>query len=166
MAQPISVDPKVEISKLLQTHKFEEAFNAALSASNLELVTWLCSQLDPSTIFSPAPTSSSSSPSPAISQPVLLSLIQQLGFDLSKETGMKLAWLKEAAIAMDPQDFIIQNHAPNVLSTLLNNLEACLPKFVKAPHHLHGSSGNLTKEVKVLMHIVNSLKTEISAVNE
>ncbi len=38
-----------------------------------------------------------------LSQQVLLSLLQQLGCDLSREPVTKLSWIKDAAVALDPQ---------------------------------------------------------------
>ena len=40
---------------------------------------------------------------PVLSQQVLLSLLQQLGYDLSRESRTKLAWIRDAALALDPQ---------------------------------------------------------------
>lgn len=58
----------------------------ALSASNLSLVIWLCGQIgDPRVVFSAQP----------LSQPVLLSLVQQLGYDLESDVMLKFRWLHE-----------------------------------------------------------------------
>ena len=38
-----------------------------------------------------------------LSQQVLLSLLQQLGYDLSREPVTKLNWIKDTAVALDPQ---------------------------------------------------------------
>lgn len=46
--------------------------------------------MDPHAVFSMRPL--------PISQYVLLSLIQQLGFDLTKDTELKLNWLREAGL--------------------------------------------------------------------
>ena len=35
---------------------------------------------------------------------VVLSLVQQLGFDLDRQTALKLAWLRDAAMGLDPSD--------------------------------------------------------------
>eukprot|EP01097_Dermamoeba_algensis_P000421 TRINITY_DN1146_c0_g2_i1.p1 TRINITY_DN1146_c0_g2~~TRINITY_DN1146_c0_g2_i1.p1 ORF type:complete len:206 (-),score=54.22 TRINITY_DN1146_c0_g2_i1:189-806(-) len=146
-----SNDPKSEVSRLLVNEKYEQAFDTALSASNLDLVTWLCSQVNPGVVFSSTP--------PVLSQAVLLSLMQQLGVDLTRDTAMKLHWLREAALALNPPDVLVQNHGPAVLSILLHNLEENFPKFAK--HH-----NPCAKDFKVLMHLINSIKTEISAANE
>ena len=38
-----------------------------------------------------------------LSQQVLLSLLQQLGYDLSRDSTTKLTWIRDAALALDPQ---------------------------------------------------------------
>lgn len=40
---------------------------------------------------------------PVLSQQVLLSLLQQLGYDLSRDSTTKLTWIQDAALALDPQ---------------------------------------------------------------
>ena len=47
-----------------------------LTLEDVGMVAWLCSQVDPGSLLSHRP--------PALSQQILLSLIQQLGYDLFK----------------------------------------------------------------------------------
>ena len=66
--------------------RYEEAFDVALSASNLSLVTWLCGHIgEPRSVFT----------GQSLSQPVLLSLVQQLGYDLESDVMLKFRWLHE-----------------------------------------------------------------------
>ena len=65
--------------------RYEDAMNKVLSQNNVELAVWLCQQLDMGIL--------AQEPLP-ISQAVLLSLLQQLGYDLSK-VGL---WLLLAAL--------------------------------------------------------------------
>lgn len=53
----------------------------ALSAANLDLVTFVCETVNPSQVFNQTPC--------PLQQPVLLSLIQQLSADLGANTEMK-----------------------------------------------------------------------------
>lgn len=66
----------------MKKHQFEEAFNIALSTENLQLVLFLCQEIPPEDLFdiSPCP----------LSQPVLLSLIQQLSVDLIDSLEIKI----------------------------------------------------------------------------
>jgi enhancer of mRNA-decapping protein 4 len=40
-----SLDPTIELTRLVSEHKLEEAFNKALSLSNVAIVSWLCMQV-------------------------------------------------------------------------------------------------------------------------
>jgi hypothetical protein len=40
-----SLDPTIELSRLLKEGKLEEAFNKALSLSDVAVVSWLCMQV-------------------------------------------------------------------------------------------------------------------------
>lgn len=41
---------------------------------------------------------------PMLSQPVLLSLLHQLSFDLPKKPSLKLSWIRDAAMALNAGD--------------------------------------------------------------
>ena len=62
---------QMDIVNMLRKGAFNEAFQTALSARNLELVVKTCEMVNPCQIFSQTPC--------PLSQSVLLSLIQQLG---------------------------------------------------------------------------------------
>lgn len=56
--------------------RFEEAFNQVLHIGDVDLVDWLCGQVEPGDLFNREPV--------PLSQGVLLSLVSQLSTDLSK----------------------------------------------------------------------------------
>jgi len=56
--------------------RYEEAFGRVLDMADVSRVTWMCQQLDPAQLLNMEPL--------PLSQSVLLSLMQQLGSDLSK----------------------------------------------------------------------------------
>ena len=68
---------------MLHEKQFDTAFNVALSTSDLNLVTYVCQQVSADDVFD----SNAQSP---LSQPVLLSLIQQLSVDLQDEIELKI----------------------------------------------------------------------------
>lgn len=72
---------QAQISKLASTGHVNEAFQQALSASDLNLVVYLCDKLNPETLFRQNPC--------PLQQAVLLSLIQQLSADMSNHTDLK-----------------------------------------------------------------------------
>ena len=56
--------------------RYEQAFNDALSAEDVDIVIWLCTHLDPAEVLSRQPAK--------LSQTIILALIQQLGQDLQQ----------------------------------------------------------------------------------
>jgi enhancer of mRNA-decapping protein 4 len=79
------LDPQAQLATILsltQKGKYNEAFQQALSASDLQLVVKLCERVNPQQLFGQG-----ASP---LQQPVLLSLIQQLSADLGTNTDLKI----------------------------------------------------------------------------
>ena len=67
--------------KLVEESQFNKAFEEALTAANLSLVMFLCKQLDTQVVFQ--------NPGCQLSQPIILSLIQQLSVSLEEDTETK-----------------------------------------------------------------------------
>jgi enhancer of mRNA-decapping protein 4 len=135
-----SLDPTIELNRLLRGGMLEEAFNKALTAGDLQIVFWLCHQLDPVALLSADP--------PPVSQGVLLSLVQQLSSDLSKNTGDKLRWIKEATLVLNPRDPVIGPHMHSFLELAYQNC-----------HHQMGVSKDPSEQVtlRLVIHVINSL---------
>ena len=68
-----------DIQRYIRSQEYNSAFEVALSTSDLQLVVSLCQQLSPDDVID----------SP-LSQPVLLSLIQQLSVNLQEHLELKL----------------------------------------------------------------------------
>lgn len=68
--------------RLIAEQKYNQAFEVALSTSDLKFVMFLCQQLNPDDVFDKTPC--------PLSQPVLLSLIQQLSVDLQDQLELKI----------------------------------------------------------------------------
>ena len=68
--------------KCLQSQEINSAFELALSTSDLPLVMFLCQQVSPEVVFDKDPC--------PLTQPVLLSLIQQLSVDLKEHLELKI----------------------------------------------------------------------------
>merc|ERR1712032_1401270 len=75
----------------IQAGRIEAAFQAALSASDLQMVVFTCELLNTTQVFNSATC--------PLSQSVLLSLIQQLSVDLGDKTEVKHASLKQYIMA-------------------------------------------------------------------
>ena len=75
--------PDLSIPCMGVMSRFEEAFNQALHIGDIDLVDWLCEQVDPGDLCSREP--------PPLSQGVLLSLVSQLSTDLSQASCLILS---------------------------------------------------------------------------
>ncbi|CAM6073454.1 unnamed protein product [Sphagnum tenellum] len=137
-----SLDPTIELTRLVSEGKLEEAFNKALSLSNVAIVSWLCMQLDEAVVFSTVPL--------PLSQGVVLSLVQQLGCDLSNDTGRKLSWIREAALVLNPNDPVLAPHMRPFLEQLYQNLHRQL---------IHTTVPGDQANLRLVIHVVNSLLT-------
>ena len=102
--QPQPMDIWKEIGFLCQAQRFEEAFTKAVSASDGDVALFACKSADSSAVFNGEV---------ALSQPILLCLMQQLGAVLVSTANPDdfktvLAWLQEIAVTIDPTNENIQ----------------------------------------------------------
>lgn len=85
---------------------------------------------------------------------MLLSLLQQLAYDISKDTAFKLAWIDDVVAAIDPTDQNIVAHGSPIYDEVLKTLSVesndkrttkntmqHLHKYSRISH-LHGSKMN------------------------
>jgi hypothetical protein len=133
---------KFDVEQMVKNEMFEDAFTTVLRANDLEMVRWLCSLVSPQKIFGKSPL--------PISQVVLISLIQQLSCEMNKATSLKLTWLRECLLALNPNDPTISEHVRPILTSLLETMEELAPAY-SDPSHPHSSS------FRTLSHIINSL---------
>eukprot|EP01018_Ginkgo_biloba_P017072 Gb_09131 [translate_table: standard] len=132
-----------DLSRLVGQGKLEEAFTRVLSLRDINVVWWLCNQMDPMRIFATNPL--------PVSQLVLLFLMQQLACDLGKEMTQKLIWIQEAATVIEPNDPSLSHYIRPVLEQIYRNLRRQL---------LQMSPGStLVNKIRLIMHVVNSLLT-------
>lgn len=134
-------DPTKELSRLTSEGKFEEAFTGALHRSDVSIVSWLCSQVDLSSILTMVPL--------PLSQGVLLSLLQQLSCDINTDTPRKLQWMTDVAAAINPEDTRIAAHVRPILDQVYRTLG----------HHrsLPSNSPSEASTIRLLMHVINSV---------
>ena len=120
---PPAVDPVQmlvrEISSLLERREYEQAFTRALSASDSDVAIYTCREADIAAVLQ-------GPGGPALSQPILLCLMQQLGAVLAATSGPTLqtvlVWLQDIAVTLNPADPSIVRHAGKVLSQLVENV--------------------------------------------
>lgn len=84
-----------------------------------------------------------------LSQGVLLSLLQQLACDMSKETSRKLTWMREVLSAINPADSMIVVHVRPIFEQVYQILA----------HHrnLPTVSGAELSNIRLIMHVINSM---------
>lgn len=130
-----------QIQKLILSQSYNSAFELALSTSDLQLVTYLCQQVDPDVVFYKSPS--------LLSQPVLLSLIQQLSVNLEENLELKLKYvmqspiktqshyfflvlcryLDQSLLALDVDSDITKNHMLPVIKQLSQQIASLLQKI-------------------------------------
>ncbi|KAL2945022.1 Enhancer of mRNA-decapping protein 4 [Bienertia sinuspersici] len=137
--QPI--DPTKELSRLVSEHKYEEAFTAALQRSDVFIVSWLCSQVDLQRLLSTIPL--------PLSQGVLLSLLQQLSCDITKDTSRKLAWMTDVAACIIPHDPMIAVHVRPILEQVY--------QILNHQRNLPTTSAAEMSSIRVIVHVINSM---------
>ncbi|XP_074865356.1 enhancer of mRNA-decapping protein 4 isoform X2 [Carettochelys insculpta] len=111
---------QAHVLQLLQQGRLNQAFQQALTAADLNLVLYVCETVDPQQVFGQHPC--------PLSQPVLLSLIQQLSSDLGTRTELKLNYLEEAVMHLDHSDPITRDH----MGSVMNQVRQKLFQFVQA----------------------------------
>ncbi|CAF3483507.1 unnamed protein product [Rotaria sp. Silwood1] len=108
------------VLKLARFGQLNQAFEFALSASDLNLVLYLCENVRPTELFSIQPC--------PLQTPVLLSLIQQLAADLNTQQELKYSYIREALICLDLSHPSVRDY----LQTVLIDLSKKLSKYIQA----------------------------------
>uniref|UniRef100_A0A8C6Z9J6 Enhancer of mRNA-decapping protein 4 n=1 Tax=Nothoprocta perdicaria TaxID=30464 RepID=A0A8C6Z9J6_NOTPE len=133
---------QTHILQLLQQGHLNQAFQQALTAADLNLVLYVCETVDPQQVFGQQPC--------PLSQPVLLSLIQQLSSDLGTRTELKLNYLEEAVMHLDQSDPITRDH----MGSVMNQVRQKLFQFLQVEPH-----NTLSKPARRLMIMLQGLVT-------
>lgn len=102
------------VLKLVRANQINQAFEFVLSASDLNLVLYLCENVRPTELFSIQPC--------PLQTPVLLSLIQQLAADLNTNQELKYSYLYEALICLDLSHPSVRDYLQTVLIDLSKKL--------------------------------------------
>lgn len=105
-----------QLALQVQGKDLNGAFQTALNACDLEVLTFLLSKLEPKALFAKSPF--------PLTNPVLLSLLHQLAAaDLRKETELKLRYIDEALGALDESNADVQKFLPKILTDLSARLK-------------------------------------------
>ncbi|RMC09206.1 hypothetical protein DUI87_14214 [Hirundo rustica rustica] len=133
---------QTHILQLLQQGHLNQAFQQALTAADLNLVLYVCETVDTQQVFGQHPC--------PLSQPVLLSLIQQLSSDLGTRTELKLNYLEDAVMHLDQSDPITRDH----MGSVMNQVRQKLFQFLQVEPH-----NPLSKPARRLMIMLQGLVT-------
>uniref|UniRef100_A0AAQ4Q5W9 Enhancer of mRNA-decapping protein 4 n=1 Tax=Gasterosteus aculeatus aculeatus TaxID=481459 RepID=A0AAQ4Q5W9_GASAC len=131
---------QANILQLLQQGQLNQAFQQALSATDLNLVLYVCETIDSQQVFGQHPC--------PLSQPVLLSLIQQLSSNLTTRSELKISYLEDAVMNLDHGDPLTRDHMSSVLAQVRPKLYTFLQQD---PH------GPLSKRARRLMMMLQGL---------
>ncbi|KAK9805896.1 hypothetical protein WJX73_002358 [Symbiochloris irregularis] len=138
-ADAVDIDPKVQLTQLINQERYEDAFHKVLESGDVELVEWLCGEVDPGDVCSREPV--------PLSQGVLLSLLAQLSMNLMQDTSAKLEWMRETAMVIDPEDPTLNQHMRTPLQGVFGQLKDLGPKLSGKDASLH----------RTVTHLVNAL---------
>uniref|UniRef100_A0A3Q4BVN6 Enhancer of mRNA-decapping protein 4 n=1 Tax=Mola mola TaxID=94237 RepID=A0A3Q4BVN6_MOLML len=131
---------QTNILQLLQQGQLNQAFQQALSATDLNLVLYVCETIDSQQVFGQH--------SCPLSQPVLLSLIQQLSSNLTTRSELKISYLEDAVMNLDHSDPMTRDHMATVLAQVRQKLFAFLQQDLHSP---------LSKRARRLMMMLQGL---------
>ncbi|XP_008309267.1 enhancer of mRNA-decapping protein 4 isoform X2 [Cynoglossus semilaevis] len=131
---------QANILQLLQQGQVNQAFQQALSATDLNLVLYVCETIDSQQVFGQHPC--------PLSQPVLLSLIQQLSSNLSTRSDLKISYLEDAVMNLDHNDPLTRDHMTAVLAQVRPKL------FTFLQHDPHSP---LSKRARRLLMMLQGL---------
>jgi hypothetical protein len=107
---------KSNIMKSIESGNIDVAFTEALNLGKIEIVIWICQTLDKEMWKIRS----------HLSGAVVLSLLQQLSFNLSDQTLLKLSWISCALVGLDRTDASISSYVPQVLNTVKLNIEQAM----------------------------------------
>ncbi|XP_072925993.1 enhancer of mRNA-decapping protein 4 isoform X1 [Hemitrygon akajei] len=136
---------QAHILQLLQQGQLNQAFQQALTAADLNLVLYVCETVDSHLVFGQHPC--------PLTQPVLLSLIQQLSTDLNSRTELKLGYLEDAIMNLDHTDPVARDH----MGSVLNQVRQKLYQFNQAE-----PPNNVSKRARRLAMMLQGLMTPLS----
>jgi hypothetical protein len=102
--------------KSIESGNIDVAFTEALNLGKIEIVIWICQTLDKEMWKIRS----------HLSGAVVLSLLQQLSFNLSDQTLLKLSWISCALVGLDRTDASISSYVPQVLNTVKLNIEQAM----------------------------------------
>jgi enhancer of mRNA-decapping protein 4 len=112
---------------LCRKGEYQTAFQQALCAADLQLIVFLCQYVPAGDVFGQGTC--------PLTQPVLLSLLQQLSTDFTNNIETKLSYIDEAIIHVSTSDPATVAHVPQIILGLKNKLETFLRTNPTSPFY-------------------------------
>mmetsp|Transcript_55022 Transcript_55022/g.133666 ORF Transcript_55022/g.133666 Transcript_55022/m.133666 type:complete len:1180 (+) Transcript_55022:247-3786(+) len=139
-----------EILQLFSAGNYEAGFTKAVSITQTDMTLFACRSSDINKVLGSA--------NPAISQPIILCLMQQLGTALKTTTDpndllMIVSWLQELALSLNTSDGKIKGHIPGVLQQIVTNVNA----KAQAEQQL-GTNPQLRRPLQMLMQVLRGMQ--------
>mmetsp|Transcript_3623 Transcript_3623/g.8030 ORF Transcript_3623/g.8030 Transcript_3623/m.8030 type:complete len:359 (-) Transcript_3623:645-1721(-) len=136
-----------EVDQLLAKELFEQAFTKAVATTTPQVAVYCCARSDIERVVS--------GPSLALSQPILICLMQQLsaamaGAQTAQELGIELKWLQEIALTMNPRDPSIAPHVSKVVGQLVAT--------VKTRMELTENAGPFRRPLQMLLQSLRGMQ--------
>jgi enhancer of mRNA-decapping protein 4 len=142
-ADPIQI-VRAEILDLLSNRNYDAAFTKAVSATTAEIAVFVCKNADLGEVLG--------GNKPALTQPILLCLMQQLGAALLTsnvdDLNVELMWLQEIALTLNSSDQSIARHVPPVLTQLVTSIEA----------RMQQGDPNLRRPLQMLLQVIRGMQ--------
>jgi hypothetical protein len=138
----VTEDTKSSIERLVGAGNTNEAFEYAVEHGSSEDIVWLCRQFDPDTFFNDY----------SLTQSCLLTLAKRLGQDISTDSVLKVVWLNEILLVLEPGEEEIASRAPPTLQLILGNLEA-----LRRDRKFQAQAPEFAKKSKGLALLLSSL---------
>eukprot|EP00736_Rhodelphis_marinus_P000878 Rmarinus@m.30054 len=138
-AKRTAQDTMVKIKALVDQNQYDEAYREALNASSLDVIVKTCQISNVKKVFDEESK---------LSQPVILSLLQQLAFDLSTEIELKLTWIREGLLALNPADSAVKQHVNAILDMIKGNLTRYAKEI---------EASKQSKNARMVAHLVLSI---------
>jgi len=132
------------IKSKIKAGQYNDAFQTALSSSDLSLVIFTCENVNTTQVFNQHSTS-------PLMQEVLLSLIHQLAVDLADKTQVKHAYLHEALANLNADDPLTKAHMKPVLKHLEMNIQGYIQQ---------NPSSKMTRNLKILAMAASELQRQ------
>lgn len=135
-------DVRKTIEEEINSGNIDSAFQTALDKEDVSLVTWLCAKFEVNTFFE----------THTLSQISLLSLAQQLGHGVGDgDVMMKVEWLRELMLVLEPESEEIDEIAQTALKQLQDNVV-----LLRQNKEVLNAHEGLEKSLKTLGRLISS----------